>query len=82
MSAFATVCSFGALALGDHRRLTSMGLLLTVAIIWSLVASLVVLPSVLALLGDREARDRHRHQARSERIHLPEGAASLSGEAS
>jgi predicted RND superfamily exporter protein len=30
-----------------------MGLLLTIAILWSIVSTLVVLPNVLALLGRR-----------------------------
>jgi predicted RND superfamily exporter protein len=52
-SALTTIASFGSLALSQHRGLASMGLLLTIAILWSLVSTLVVLPSVLALLGRR-----------------------------
>jgi hypothetical protein len=50
-SALTTIASFGSLALSDHRGLASMGLLLTIAILWSLVCTLVVLPCVLALTG-------------------------------
>jgi predicted RND superfamily exporter protein len=32
-----------------------MGLLLTIAIFWSLVCSLLILPSILALASPREA---------------------------
>jgi len=50
-SALTTIASFGSLALSDHRGLASMGLLLTIAILWSLVCTLIVLPGVLALVG-------------------------------
>jgi predicted RND superfamily exporter protein len=53
LSALTTIVSFGSLAFSDHRGLTSMGLLLTIAIIWSLICSLVVLPSALTLLDRR-----------------------------
>ena len=49
-SALTTIASFGSLALSDHPGLASMGLLLTIAILWSLVCTLVVLPGVLALI--------------------------------
>jgi uncharacterized protein len=52
-SALTTVASFGSLALSDHPGLASMGLLLTIAIFWSLVCSLLVLPSMLALASPR-----------------------------
>jgi hypothetical protein len=50
-SALTTIASFGSLALSRHLGLASMGLLLTIAILWSLVCTLVVLPSVMALMG-------------------------------
>jgi hopanoid biosynthesis associated RND transporter like protein HpnN len=52
-SALTTVASFGSLAVSDHRGLASMGLLLTIAISWSLVCSLLILPRMLALAGPR-----------------------------
>ncbi len=55
-SALTTIASFGSLAVSAHRGLASMGLLLTIAILWSLVCTLVVLPSVLALVDQRRAR--------------------------
>jgi predicted RND superfamily exporter protein len=81
-SALTTVCSFGALALGDHRGLASMGLLLTVAITWSLVASVVILPSVLELLDARDARQQRRRLARPEPAHAPDGSTAVSGRTS
>jgi uncharacterized protein len=57
-SALTTIASFGSLAVSDHRGLASMGLLLTIAILWSLVASLIVLPSLLPRHGDRSAAAR------------------------
>ncbi|HEX6141991.1 MAG TPA: MMPL family transporter, partial [Geminicoccaceae bacterium] len=52
-SALTTIASFGSLAVSDHRGLASMGLLLTIAILWSLVCTLVVLPNLLALRRPR-----------------------------
>jgi hopanoid biosynthesis associated RND transporter like protein HpnN len=54
-SALTTVASFGSLAISAHPGLASMGLLLTIAIFWSLVCSLLILPSILALASPREA---------------------------
>ena len=54
-SALTTVASFGSLAISAHRGLASMGLLLTIAIFWSLVCSLLILPAILALARPREA---------------------------
>jgi hopanoid biosynthesis associated RND transporter like protein HpnN len=47
-SALTTIASFGSLAISAHRGLSSMGQLLTIAILWSLVTTLIVLPSMLA----------------------------------
>jgi len=52
-SALTTIASFGSLAVSDHRGLASMGLLLTVAILWSLLCTLVVLPSMLVAMRPR-----------------------------
>jgi hopanoid biosynthesis associated RND transporter like protein HpnN len=54
-SALTTVASFGSLAISSHPGLASMGLLLSIAIFWSLVCSLWILPSILALASPREA---------------------------
>jgi hopanoid biosynthesis associated RND transporter like protein HpnN len=49
-SALTTIASFGSLAVSSHRGLESMGLLLTIAILWSLFCTLIFLPSLLAEL--------------------------------
>jgi predicted RND superfamily exporter protein len=48
-SALTTIASFGSLAVSSHLGMASMGLLLTIAILWSLVANLILLPALLAL---------------------------------
>jgi uncharacterized protein len=55
-SGLTTIASFGALALSDHLGLASMGLLLTIAILWSLVTTLVVLPGMLVVSARQRAR--------------------------
>ena len=55
-SALTTVASFGSLAISPHLGMASMGMLLTVAILWSLVCNLVILPALFALFDPaREA---------------------------
>jgi predicted RND superfamily exporter protein len=54
-SSLTTIASFGSLALSKHLGLASMGQLLSIAILWSLVCSLVVLPSMLVLLSRQGA---------------------------
>jgi uncharacterized protein len=56
-SALTTVASFGSLAVSAHRGLASMGQLLVIAILWSLVCTLVILPSVLVLLRPRKRQE-------------------------
>jgi hopanoid biosynthesis associated RND transporter like protein HpnN len=53
-SALTTVASFGSLAISAHPGLASMGLLLTIAIFWSLVCSLLILPNILPMARPRE----------------------------
>jgi hypothetical protein len=55
-SGLTTIASFGALALSDHLGLASMGLILTFAILWSLVCTLVVLPAMLVVSSRQGAR--------------------------
>lgn len=52
-SALTTVASFGSLAISGHRGMMSMGLLLTIAIVWTLVATLIVLPALMHKLPGR-----------------------------
>ena len=47
-SALTTVGSFGSLAMSSHPGTASMGLLLTIAIAYTLLSALVVLPAMLA----------------------------------
>lgn len=51
LSALTTIASFGSLALSDHRGTASMGILLTIAITTTLLATLVVLPALLQVVG-------------------------------
>jgi uncharacterized membrane protein YdfJ with MMPL/SSD domain len=55
-SGLTTIASFGSLALSSHLGLASMGLLLSIAIVWSLVCSLVVLPSLLVVAAGQRVR--------------------------
>jgi len=50
VSALTTVASFGTLAVSPHRGTASMGELLMIAIGWSLICSLVVLPAALRMV--------------------------------
>jgi hopanoid biosynthesis associated RND transporter like protein HpnN len=49
-SALTTIASFGSLAVSPHLGMASMGLLLTVAILWSLVCTLIILPALFQLI--------------------------------
>ena len=48
-SALTTIAAFGTLMASPHRGTASIGALLTVALCWTLVATLIVLPSLLVL---------------------------------
>lgn len=50
-STFTTIAAFGSLAIAAHRGLASMGLLLTIAVVWSLICTVIVLPCLLAVFG-------------------------------
>jgi hypothetical protein len=52
LSALTTIGSFGSLAVSGHRGTASMGELLTIAIMFSLVCTLVVLPAMMTWLED------------------------------
>lgn len=51
-SAFTTIDSFGTLAISDHRGLSSMGILLAIGVAFTVVCTLLVSPSLLALRAD------------------------------
>lgn len=56
-SALTTLASFGSLAASGHRGMNSMGELLTIAIVCTLFAMLVVLPGLMAALGKPRSRE-------------------------
>jgi len=67
ISVSTTLASFGSLALSDHRGTASMGELLTIAISYTLLATLVMLPGLMALrerLRGGQAGGSHRGQGR------------------
>ena len=55
-SALTTIASFGSLALSGHRGMTSMGQLLTIAIVFTLLCALIVLPALLKWTEQRAER--------------------------
>ncbi|MCP4328528.1 MAG: MMPL family transporter [Alphaproteobacteria bacterium] len=57
LSALTTICSFGSLAISSHQGTASMGKLLTISLTYTLIATLIVLPALLAL------RERLRSRA-------------------
>ncbi len=52
-SALTTIASFGTLSIADHRGMSSMGQLLTVSLLLTLLSSLVILPTLIAELEHR-----------------------------
>jgi len=46
-SALTTAVSFGTLALSSHRGLASLGIVLTIGMMWTIVCTLIVLPALL-----------------------------------
>ena len=53
LSALTTIGSFGSLALSAHRGTASMGALLTISVILTLISALVILPGLLAWRSGR-----------------------------
>ena len=53
LSALTTIGSFASLATSSHRGMASMGVLLTIAIIFTLICTLVVLPQLISWLTGR-----------------------------
>jgi uncharacterized protein len=50
-SALTTGAAFGSLSLSRHPGTASMGVLLLIALFWTLVATLIIQPAVLGLAG-------------------------------
>ena len=48
-SALTTIGSFGSIALSSHPGTSSMGILLTIALIFSIVCTLIILPALLLI---------------------------------
>ena len=46
-----TLASFGSLAVSSHRGTSSMGELLTIAIAFTLISTLIVLPALMSVMG-------------------------------
>lgn len=59
-SALTTMCSFGTLAVSDHRGTSSMGVLLFVSLTLALVCTLIVLTAMQELRDRRNARLRRK----------------------
>lgn len=55
LSAITTVGSFGTLMISGHDGTASMGQLLTIALIWLLVTTLIILPALLVVVPQRKA---------------------------
>jgi hopanoid biosynthesis associated RND transporter like protein HpnN len=60
VSTLTTATAFATLSLSDHRGLSSMGILLAIAILFTLICSLIVLPSLMM------EWERRRHRAVAE----------------
>ena len=52
-NALTTIAGFGTLLIADHRGVWSLGLLLAIGTTMTLAASLVVLPTLMHLVGER-----------------------------
>lgn len=60
LSALTTIGSFASLATSSHRGMASMGVLLTVAIVFTLVCTLLVLPQLIRWFAAAVPQDPHR----------------------
>ncbi len=56
-SALTTIASFGSLALSGHQGMTSMGQLLTIAIGYTLLSTIVILPALMAMVWPSSAEN-------------------------
>ena len=56
LSGLTTLAAFGALSVSDHRGISSMGILLTIAVFYLMLCTLVVLPALLAWRSGERAR--------------------------
>ena len=58
LSALTTIASFGSLAISGHQGTASMGMLLTISLAYTMIATLIVLPAALSLRERRAAQSR------------------------
>ena len=68
-SALTTVGSFGSLAISEHNGISSMGLLLAIAISLTLVCTLIVTPALMAVFGREKVRAVRSRNERTIRPH-------------
>ena len=61
VSTLTTATAFATLSLSHHRGLSSMGILLAIAILFTLICSLIVLPSLMMEWERRSRRKEPRH---------------------
>ena len=60
LSALTTLFGFGSMLFGQYRGLVSLGLVMSLGVIFTLISALVVLPQILALQdkwGGEEEKD-------------------------
>ncbi len=55
-SALTTICSFGNLAFSDHRGTASMGIMLTLGLVFTLFSTLFLLPALLQLSAGESSK--------------------------
>lgn len=58
LSALTTLASFGTLAVSSHQGTATMGALLFVAIFFTLICTLIVLPAMIAVLNGRRSNSK------------------------
>ena len=58
LSAATTIASFGSMALSTHPGTASMGVLLTVALVMTLICTILVLPALMTVVPRHHAADR------------------------
>jgi hopanoid biosynthesis associated RND transporter like protein HpnN len=71
LNGLTTIVGFGSLMVAHHRGVFGLGLLLTLGMVMSLLAALVVLPVLLRLVDDMRRSRRARRAARGVRAAQP-----------
>jgi predicted RND superfamily exporter protein len=59
LSALTTLFGFGSMLFGQYRGLVSLGLVMSLGVIFTLISALVVLPQILAIL-DKQGADEEK----------------------